>query len=56
MDINIKHGSEMVVELVGRLDTTTSLELEAALEKEEVKENLVVLEFKNLEYIFLLQV
>ena len=51
MDINIKHGEEMVVVLQGRLDTTTSQELEAVLEKEEVKENLVVLEFKELEYI-----
>ncbi len=51
MDINIKHGEEMVVALQGRLDTTTSQELEAVLEKEEVKENLVVLEFKELEYI-----
>lgn len=51
MDINIKHGEEMIVALQGRLDTTTSQELEAVLEKEEVKENLVVLEFKDLEYI-----
>ena len=51
MEINIKHGEEMVVALRGRLDTTTSQELEAVLEKEEVKENLVVLEFKELEYI-----
>ena len=51
MDINIKHGEEMVVVLQGRLDTTTSQELEAVLEKEEVKENLVVLEFSELEYI-----
>ena len=51
MDINIKHGEEMVVVLQGRLDTNTSQELEAVLEKEEVKENLVVLEFKELEYI-----
>lgn len=51
MEINIKHGEEMVVVLQGRLDTTTSQELEAVLEKEEVKENLVVLEFKELEYI-----
>ena len=51
MDINIKHGEEMVVALQGRLDTTTSQELEAVLEKEEVKENLVVLEFSELEYI-----
>ena len=51
MEINIKHGEEMIVALQGRLDTTTSQELEAVLEKEEVKENLVVLEFKYLEYI-----
>ena len=51
MNINIKHGEEMVVVLQGRLDTTTSQELEAVLEKEEVKENLVVLDFKELEYI-----
>ena len=51
MEIKFIHGEEMVVALVGRLDTITSVELDNALSKEEIKENLVVLDFKDLEYI-----
>ena len=51
MEISINHGKEMVVVLKGRLDTVTSVDFTNALEKEEVKEDLVVIEMKDLEYI-----
>ena len=51
MEISINHGKEMVVVLKGRLDTVTSVDFTNALEKEEVKENLVIIEMKDLEYI-----
>ena len=41
MEIKINHGNEMVITLVGRLDTTTSKELLAAFNIDEVKEELV---------------
>lgn len=50
MEISIKHQNELILELKGRLDTNTSAELENAL-KDEIKENLVILDFKDLEYI-----
>ena len=50
MEISIKHQNELILELKGRLDTNTSVELENAL-KDEIKENLVILDFKDLEYI-----
>jgi len=51
MEINISHGENMVIALVGRLDTVTSQELLAAFEKEDVKEALVIADMKQLEYI-----
>ena len=51
MEISINHGKEMVVVLKGRLDTVTSVDFTNALEKEDVKEDLVVIEMKDLEYI-----
>ena len=51
MEIVVKHGNELLVELTGRLDTNTSPELEKKLKEEEIKEDLVVLDFKALEYI-----
>lgn len=51
MEIKVNHGQELVISLVGRLDTTTSPELEKRLKEEEIKEDLVVLDFKELEYI-----
>lgn len=51
MEIKVNHGKELVISLVGRLDTTTSPELEKRLKEEEIKEDLVVLDFKELEYI-----
>jgi len=50
MDIKkTSNGDSLVVELTGRLDTTTAPELEAALELDGVKD--LVLDFLNLEYI-----
>lgn len=51
MEITINHGNEMVITLVGRLDTTTSKELLAAFHIDEVKEELVTVDMKDLEYI-----
>ena len=51
MEINVKHGDELVFSLTGRLDTTTSVELRDAFEKEDIKEDLVIMEMKDLEYI-----
>lgn len=51
MEILINHGDYLEIILKGRLDTVTSAELQAALDKEEINEKLVVLDFKELEYI-----
>ena len=51
MEIKIAHGDELVISLVGRLDTVTSNELLEAYSKEEVKEGVVIVDMKELEYI-----
>ena len=51
MEIKINHGDHLVVELEGRLDTVTSVDFTNALAKEEIKEDVVVIDMKNLEYI-----
>ena len=51
MEIVIKHQNELLIELKGRLDTNTSPELEKKLAEEKITEALVVLDFKELEYI-----
>ncbi len=51
MEINITHGDNMVIALSGRLDTVTSTELLNAFAKEEVNEDLVIIDMKELEYI-----
>jgi anti-sigma B factor antagonist len=51
MEININHGEQLVVSLKGRLDTVTSVEFSAAVGKEEIKEPVVVVDMKELEYI-----
>ena len=51
MEITIKHEDSLIIELVGRLDTNTSLELDERIKKEEIKENKVIMDFKALEYI-----
>lgn len=51
MEINVKHDIELIFELDGRLDTTTSIELDKKFKEENIEEKVVVLDFKNLEYI-----
>ena len=51
MEMKIEHGASMVVYVEGRLDTVTSVEFDAQLKKEEIKEDLVVLDFSKVEYI-----
>ena len=51
MEITIEHGKEMVIHFKGRLDTVSSLDVSKKLEKEEIKEELVIFDMKELEYI-----
>ena len=51
MEIKIEHGKEMVIHFKGRLDTVSSLEVSKKLEKEEIKEELVIFDMKETEYI-----
>lgn len=51
MEIKIEHGKEMTIKFVGRLDTVSSLELSKKLESEEIKEDLVIFDMKETEYI-----
>ena len=51
MEITINHGEALVISLNGRLDTTTSVELDKKMKEIEITENLVILDFKDLEYI-----
>lgn len=51
MEITIKHGDSLVVYLNGRLDTTTSVELDTKIKNEKIEEDLVILDFTELEYI-----
>ena len=51
MEITIEHGKEMVIHFKGRLDTVSSLDVSKKLEKEEIKEELVIFDMKETEYI-----
>jgi len=51
MEVKIEHGESMVVFVSGRLDTVTSVEFDKAIKAEEIKENLVIIDFSNVEYI-----
>ena len=51
MEIKITHADNLTIELTGRLDTVTSTELADAVAKETITEKLVIIDFKNLEYI-----
>ena len=51
MEINVTHGDALVFALKGRLDTVTSRDLLEAFAKEEIKEDLVIADMKELEYI-----
>ena len=51
MNIEIKHGKEMIIAFEGRLDTVSSSELSKKLEKENITEDLVIFDMKKTEYI-----
>lgn len=51
MEINIKNDGAFIFALVGRLDTVTSKELLDEFAKQEIKEDLVIADMKELEYI-----
>ena len=51
MDINIKHEDNLIIALKGRLDTVASNGLLEVFAKEQVKEDLVIVDMKELEYI-----
>ncbi len=51
MEIVVKHEIELVFELKGRLDTQTSVELDKSFKEQTINEHVVVLDFKELEYI-----
>ena len=51
MEIIINHADQLVVQLKGRLDTVTSVDFTDAVNKEEIKEDVVVVDMKELEYI-----
>ena len=51
MEIKITHGEQMVVAISGRLDTVTSVDFSNSLANEEVKEDIVIIDMKDLEYI-----
>ena len=51
MEITIKHEDKMIVALSGRLDTVTSVEFTDRVSKEDIKESVVIVDMKDLEYI-----
>lgn len=51
MEINITHNDALVFALNGRLDTVTSRELLDAFAAEDVKEDLLIVDMKDLEYV-----
>ena len=51
MEITVIHENDLIIKLNGRLDTTTSIKLDERIKEEEIKENNVILDFKELEYI-----
>ena len=51
MEIIIKHGESLNIKLIGRLDTTTSASFDEKIKGETIDEDLVILDFTELEYI-----
>ena len=51
MDILITNGSEFIISLKGRLDTNTSKELDKKVSELTFDSNLVIFDFKELDYI-----
>lgn len=52
MEAKFNHeGTTLTVSLEGRLDTVTSLDLQAKFNDEKITESLVIMDMTNLEYI-----
>ena len=51
MEISIKHEEQLTFALKGRLDTLTSKDLLDAFSNEQINEQLVIVDMKELEYI-----
>ena len=51
MEIKITHGPEMIIKFSGRLDTVSSLDLQKRIDNEEIKEDLVIFDMSETEYI-----
>ena len=51
MEIVVTHEIELKVKLIGRLDTSTAPLLDKRIKEEKIDENIVVLDFSELEYI-----
>lgn len=51
MEVNVMHNEAMVITVKGRLDTVTSAQLDEAIKGETIAEDLVVIDFADVEYI-----
>lgn len=51
MEVHFDHGENFTIRLIGRLDTVTSQEVAAQIEKQEITEPVVIVEAKDIEYI-----
>ena len=51
MEIKVLKNDNIVIELKGRLDSTTSPQLDQKVKVIEIDKNLVIIDFKELEYI-----
>ena len=51
MEIQVLKNDNIVIQLKGRLDTTTSPQLDQKIKEIEIDKDVVVLDFKELEYI-----
>lgn len=51
MEIKFNHLEDLIITLVGRLDTTTSIDVTTAISKEKINENKVIIDMKEVEYI-----
>ncbi len=51
MEIQVLKNDNIVIQLKGRLDTTTSPQLDQKIKEIEIDKDVVILDFKELEYI-----
>lgn len=51
MEIQVLKNDNIVIEIKGRLDTTTSPLLSQKIKEIEIDKDLVIIDFKNLDYI-----